>query len=277
MNRKHILMIALMTLGIALPATANQAYFENYRKQLAQEIEMLDWNLRHSSVAPSLAPNTQQDSLAKIERARQALGSGDTRLAEDLAAEAALPLTTVAQRDDLGSHPDRLRYFREIRQALLSITDSAERISLEQGTARDYRSDTLVALARAEYELKAGNVEAAFAIIGDRYDAVSQSAADYRRGQTYTIAAPEWSDGRHFQDGVRRIDERRTLTEYLILEAQAEGIDQTPLREALAIAKASLAQATGYAEQEHWDKAYASLELAFAEIEDRWRMVGLEW
>ncbi|HEY5764353.1 MAG TPA: hypothetical protein VIS73_14180 [Rhodocyclaceae bacterium] len=277
MTRKDLLVIALLAFGVALPATANQAYFENYRKQLAQEIEMLDWNLRHSSVAPSLAPRTQQDSLDKIERAKEALGSGNTRLAEDLAAEAALPLTTVARKDDLGSHPDQLRYFREIRQALLSITDSAERISDEQGAARDYRSDTLVALAQAEYELKAGNVEAAFAIIGDRYDAVSQSAADYRRGQTFTIAATEWRDGKQFQDGVRRIDERRALTEYLILEAQAEGIDQTPLREALAIAKASLAQATGYAQQEHWDKAYASLELAFAEIEDRWRMVGLEW
>jgi hypothetical protein len=277
MTRIDIFIVALLALGIALPATANQAYFENYRKQLSQEIDMLDWNLRHSSVAPSLTAQTQRESLEKIDRARQALGSGNTRLAEDLAYEAALPLTTVALKDDLGSHPDRLRYFREIRQALLSITDSAERISREQGTNRDYRSDTLLAVARAEYELKSGDVQAAFAIIGERYDEVSRQAAQYRRGQTYTIAAPEWRDGRQFQDGVRRIDERRTLTEYLILEAQAEGIDQAPLLEALAIAKTSLAQARSLAEQQNWGEAYESLELAFAEIEDRWRMVGLEW
>lgn len=277
MRCRNLFVALLLSFGAVSVATANQAYFENYRKQLAQEIEMLDWNLRHSSVAPSLAPHAQRESLDMIERARRALGNGDTRLAEDLAYEAALPLTTVARKDDLGSHPDQLRFFREIRQALLSITDSAERISKEKGTAAEYRSATLLAIARAEYELKGGSVEAAFAIIGDRYDEVSRSAAQYRRGETITIAAPEWRDGRQFQDGVRRIDERRTLTEFLILEAQAEGIDQAPLQEALSIAKTSLAQATSLAEQQDWNAAYESLELAFAEIEDRWRMVGIEW
>jgi hypothetical protein len=277
MLHKDLLLAGLLAVGVALPAGANPAYFEAYRLQLAQEIERLDWNLRHSSVAPKLSPETQGRSLNRIDEARKALAAGDTRLAEDLAAEAALPLTTVAIRGPLDSHPEKLRYFREIRQALLSITDSAERIAREEGQPRDYRGATLVAIARAEHELKAGEVKAAFATIGGRYDEVSRVAADYRRGRSFYVRAPEWRDERQFADGIRRIDERRFLTEALIVEAQAEGIDQTPLIEALAIASTSLAQATAYAGEQRWEQAYQSLELAFAEIEDRWRRVGLDW
>lgn len=101
------------------------------------------------------------------------------------------------------------------------------------------------------------------------------ASAPDRRGER--IAKSPWASLAGRATAVRRIDERRTLAEYLIIKAQAEGIDRTPPLEALAIARTLLAQAAGYAQGENWDKAHESLELAFAEIKDRWRLVGIEW
>lgn len=67
------------------------------------------------------------------------------------------------------------------------------------------------------------------------------------------------------------------MTELLITEASAEGIDPAPLHAGLKQAEQLRMEATRMAEGQRWDKAMQSLEVAYVKFEDSWRQVGLEW
>ena len=102
-------------------------------------------------------------------------------------------------------------------------------------------------------------------------------SAKLRDGKVLVVKAPEFRDARQWEEGLRRIDERRYLTEYLLVEARAEGLDERPLVDALAIADRSTETANALAREKRWDQAYASLELAYLQIEDQWRKAGIDW
>ena len=242
---------------------------------LDRQIRETDWNLKHSSVAPTIDRATQSRSAALLERARAEIAAGHLRTAQDLIRQAARPLVEMDMTEV--AHPDPTRQFSDLRAALESITIGAEAVAREKGKPMTLQPASRQAIARSERLLKQGRTDDAMETLRKRYVEVKQTVATLRDGDLVVIRAPDGRDAKHWEDGLRRMDERRYLTEYLIIEARAEGIDDAPLHEALAIAQRSVKTAEDHARVQRWDQAYASLDLAYVQIEEQWKKVGLEW
>lgn len=258
--------------GMLFPLTAAAGLAVGELDRLLRET---DWNLKHSSIAPTIDRATRGRSAALLERARTEIAAGHLRTAQDLIRQAARPL--VEMDTAMVAHPDPTRQFNDLRAALESITIGAEAVAREKGKPMALQPASRQAIARSEQLLEQGQTDDAMATLRERYVEVKQTVATLRDGDQIVIRAPDGRDAAHWEDGVRRMDDRRHLTEYLIIEARAEGIDDAPLQEAMSIAERSLKTAEEHARLQRWDQAYASLDLAYVQIEEQWKKVGLEW
>ena len=246
-------------------------------EQLTAQAMEIDWNLKHSSVAARIDAGTRARSERLLDRARGEIAAGHLRTARELLRQAATPLVAMKPAPQAAAHPNRSRQLAEMRSALESITRGAEQIAREKGLETTLAADTRAAIRRSEDLQRAGQPTRALQHLQQRYRAVKTQVAEWRDGREFVVRAPDARDAQQWDDGVRRIDERRQITEYLIVEARAEGVDPAPLQEALSLADRSLQLASVHANDRRWDQAYQVLELAYAQIEASWRKVGIEW
>ena len=275
----RFLIAALLAGILSVPVQANPGTRPISDAELLRQIDETDWSLKYSSVAPRIDAAQQLRSAALLARAREEIAVRHLRTAQDLIRQAAAPLVamTSSPSDLATSHPEPRRQLEELTSALVSISEGADQIAREKGIAAPLLDETRAALRQSDELQHQGKPQLALELLNQRYAAVQAMVARWRDGGLFIVKAPDGRDQNQWEDGVRRIDERKQLTEYLITEANAEGIDATPLFEALSIADDSLQAATGYASSQRWDKAYRSLDLAYARIEASWKKVGIEW
>lgn len=242
-----------------------------------QQIREIEWNLKHSSIATAIDKSIQNKSLIFLNNARHELSLGNTRTAEGLISRAARPLHDMSPAAMAGKHPDTRLWLNERRETLASITRGSEKIALEKGASTEFAKAANAALTLSQKLEQQGKPEKALEVIELAYAAVQTQVAYQRNGQTFYIAIAEAPADRQWSDGLRRFDERKQLTEYLILEANADGIDAGPLYSGMQAAESSRQLATEMAAAKRWDLALHSLDIAYVKFEDAWKEVGLEW
>ena len=267
-SRSALALIALLA-GPAAAAPADD--------RLLRQIDETAWNLEHSSVAPRIDAEQRKRALQQLDQARQELAAGHRKTAQGLIRQASSPLVAMSPASQSTSHPNRIRQLSELRATVRSITEGAQQVARDKGVTTQVALDTRKALRRSESLQRQGRTTEAIDLLQQHYEQVQGKVATWRNGDLFVVRTPEGRDAGQWEDGVRRIDERKQLTEYLIVEARAEGIDPSPLYEALRIADTSLEKASTYASDQRWDQAYRSLELAYAQIEESWKQVGVEW
>ena len=269
---------------ICPPASAEIAYDEAVRKNVpssvsavSEEIELAEWSLKHSSVAIVNDSSALDISLTYLGKAREELAAGNVRTAQDLLRHASQPLVRMNPAAMTGRHPDQRSLVRETRQTLESIADAAESIAMEKHASPDFVFAARAALLRGDALLAAGQVPAALEVLRQAHRVVSQRVADLRAGELFYIPATVTATDEAWRDGLRRIDERREISRYILLEAQAEGIDIVPLQQGTKNAEALVSSAAALAAEQRWDLALAALDSAYVEFEQSWRAVGVEW
>lgn len=269
--------IALPALSTASTETAFNAANDASRRALAEEIDMAEWSLRHSSVSKVTPISVLDVSISTLNRARQELTAGNVRTARELLQRASQPLSHMTYSAMEGRHPDEQSRMRETRETLESLIDAAERIAAEKNAPDEFIVAARQALRQKDALLAAGNEEAAQEVLQQAYAAVSRRIAELRSGDSFYIAAPAGATDENWRDGLRRIDERREITRYILLEATAEGLDVAPLVEGAKSAEVLVSNASVYADQHRWDLALVTLDRAYDEYEQSWRAVGVEW
>jgi hypothetical protein len=281
---KSIAIGLLIASGLAFPAATVFATVTDSspqtglsQKALAEEIDMAEWSLRHSSVSKAIPISVMDISITTLNRARQELAAGNVRTARELLQRASRPLSRMSHSAMEGRHPDEQSRMRETRETLESLIDAAERIAAEKNAPDEFIVAARQAVRQKDALLAAGQEEAAQEILKRAYAALSQRIAELRSGDSFYIAAPAGATDENWRDGLRRIDERREITRYILLEARAEGLDVAPLEQGAKSAEFLVSSATAYAGQRRWDLALATLDQAYIEYEQSWRAVGVEW
>ena len=247
---------------------------------LANEIDVAEWSLKHSSVAATISAQTLENSLQLLSRAREELARGHEKTAQELSRQASQPITRMEGQALKGKHPDQVLHIDTIRQTLVSITDAGENIAREKAASTAFVTAARDALQRSDALLAAQNIDAARALLLQSYAQVQQHVSQLRSGDYFYIEAragavrggeADWADG------LRRMDERRVITGYLLLEAQVGGIDVSEMQQGVSEAEAAFDQAERQAKEERWEQALKTLDFAYARYEDSWRAVGVEW
>lgn len=271
-----VLALALAGAGSATGAEtpAETAARSNY---LRQQSEVIEWNLKNSSVASRLDKNTLANSLALLGNARREITAGKLNAAERLIDRAALPLHEMTPAAMAGRHPDTAALLAERSEALASITEGAEAIARERDTSTDFAAQARAALARSLALQQRGQLNKALAVVDEAYAMVQQEMARRRNGETYYVPIAKGPADAQWADGLRRFEERKQLTEYLIQEADAGGLDTAPLLFGMRAADDSHRVATEQAKAQRWDLALQSLDQAYLSFENSWKEVGLEW
>lgn len=271
-----VLALALAGAGSATGAEtpAETAARRNY---LRQQSEVIEWNLKNSSVASRLDKNTLANSLALLGNARREITAGKLNAAERLIDRAALPLHEMTPAAMAGRHPDTAALLAERSEALASITEGAEEIARERNAATDFAAQARAALARSLALQQRGQLNKALAVVDEAYVMVQKEVARRRNGETYYLPIPKGPADAQWADGLRRFEERKQLTEYLIQEADAGGLDTAPLLFGMRAADDSHRVATEQAKAQRWDLALQSLDQAYLSFENSWKEVGLEW
>lgn len=281
MNRQHSVLAAALVTTLLLPiqpANATTLPVDPVvHIALMQQIAEIEWNLKSSSLASKLDRSVVDNSISALSTARNELASGNWRTASGLIERAALPLHEMSPEAMAGKHPDTRQWLNERRETLASLTDGSESIAREKKVPTDFVDMARNAITRSIILESQGKPEKAMEIIDQAYVAVQQKVAALRDGQTFYLAIPDLPADRKWSDGLDRFDDRKHLTEQLIREALADGIDASPLLSAMQKAKNSRLYATQMAEAQRWDLAIQSLELAYLTFEDSWRQVGLDW
>lgn len=246
-------------------------------KEISHEIEVTAWSLRHSSVARTIAHNVMDNSMNSLQRAREELDNGNLRTAREWIRKASQPLVQMDEAAMAGKHPDPLAYKLEIRDTLQSLLTVAERIAAEKSAPGDFIAAARAALSRGDTLLESRQFEAARAVLENAYLDVQQRIAELRRGDSFYLAAPRTARAEDWLDGLRRIEERRAISRYLIIEAQSDGADILPLQSGLQLAEATVTQAEQLAQDKQWEHALDKLDTAYAQYEASWRSVGVDW
>lgn len=271
-----VLALALAGAGSASGAETAAAAAER-SKYLLQHSRVIEWNLKNSSVASRVNKNTLDNSLALLGNARREIAAGKLNAAERLIDRAALPLHEMTPAAMAGQHPDTVALLAERSEALASITEGAEAIARERNTSTDFAAQARAALARSLALQQRGQLNKARAVVDEAYAMVQQELARRRNGETYYVPIAKGPADAQWADGLRRFEERKQLTEYLIQEADAGGLDTAPLLFGLRAADDSRRVATEQAKAQRWDLALQSLDQAYLNFENSWKEVGLEW
>lgn len=280
---KTVLTVSALVLAVAttLPQLAGAAEAKpakpTYSMVLLQQIKEVEWNLKFSSIASSLKPSVLDRCLIMIDDARSAVAAGNLRAASDLVERAALPLHEMSPEAMAGKHPDKRLLLNEKQETLVSITDSSEKIAREKGLPTGFADTARAALKRSNELNDQGKPEKALEVIDQAYLDVQRQVARLRDGETFYLPIAEMPADRKWSDGLRRFNERKLLTEYLIIEASEDGIDTSALTAGMQAAEDSRKKAAELAQAQRWDQAMQSLEVAYAKFESSWKAVGLEW
>lgn len=244
---------------------------------LPEQIAVTEWNLKHSSVSTTISHYVMDNSMQLLSRARVELASGNVRTAQELTRRAGRPLSEMDSTASRGKHPDALVHAQELRATLASIIDAAERVAAEKSAPSGFVATARKSLSEADSLLARQRPGQARELMEQAYLDTQQAIAELRRGDVFYIAAPSTLTAADWDDGLRRIDERRLITGYLLLEAHAEGIDIEPLQAGARDAEAAVADATRLAATQRWDQALQRLDSAYVTYEESWRAVGIEW
>lgn len=269
--------VALTAVLLAAALAASAAESPPADRELMRQIEAMRWSLNHSSSASRIDAGQRARSEDLLERARVEAMRGRIYVARDLVDQAAEPLAAMSPAAMAAPHPDPWRQFDELRSALDSITEGAALIVDSAETAGVLYAETAAAIRRSDALKRDGATNEALRVLHARYNAVQMIVAARRDGRLLVVELPRDRGAAQWSDGVRRIDDRKELTHVLILEAQAEGIDATALRSALATADESFRTASDHAAGQRWDQAFRWLDRSYALLEESWKSVGIEW
>ena len=247
---------------------------------LAKDIDVTEWNLKHSSVAAVITAQTLSESLQLLSRAREELGRGHIKTAQDLNRRASQPIIQMQGLALKGKHPDPGQHSEIIRQTLLSILDAAERIALEKSASLAVVDAVRETLRGSDELLALKQVAPSRELLLQAYAQIQQYVAELRVGDNFYIEARQVAGNMtaaDWHDGLRRMEDRRAITGYLLVEAQEQGLDIHPLQAGATQAEAAFEQAASMAREERWDLALRTLDVAYVRYEDSWRAIGVDW
>jgi len=245
--------------------------------EVAKAIEQAEWSFSRSSLAPVIEINVMDKSRGLLERSRQELAQGKVRTARELVDRAMEPLAQMRSGAMAGKHPDQRQYKDGLRQTLLSLLPEAQRIAREKRVSEAFVADGRAAVEHSDALLAEGQVEAAQQALMTAYETVQQRLAGLRSGDDFYLAIPQLPESEQWSDGLRRIEERRIISQYLLVEAESSGIDVAALQSGIRRAEEIVADAEHLATQSRWMPALERLELAYIQYEDSWRTAGVEW
>lgn len=245
--------------------------------EVARAIEWAEWSLERSSLAPVIDKHVMDNSTRLLERSREELVAGNVRTARELVDRAMAPLAEMRPESMSGRHPDQLNYKEGLRQTLLSLLPEARRIAREKRAADAFVDEAQAAVERSDAMLAAGDHEAARRALAQAYESVLQRVAGLRSGDDFYLAIPQLPEPEQWSDGLRRIEERRIISQYLMIEAEYSGLDIAALESGVRRAEEVVADAERLATQSSWSPALEKLELAYVLYEDSWRSAGVEW
>lgn len=275
---KRALVVASSSLFLAgVSAAAQDVTSSDRQRTLLAQINDTEWQLTRSSMATGLDRSVIDNSVLALRKAREEVSAGNLRTAEGLISRAALPLHQMSPQAMAGKHPNVLEWLAERRETLSSITDSGEQIALARKVSTDFASMARSAITHSHVLEQRGQAEKALEVLEQAYLSVQKKIATLRDGQSYYLAIADAPTDERWTDGLRRFDERKQLTEYLIIEAKADGIDAAPLLTGMRDAEQSKTMASKLANGQQWEQALKSLEVAYVKFEDSWRQVGLDW
>jgi hypothetical protein len=279
MTKNFSLAALALALAGAGPASGAETAAEAAARSdyLRQHSAVIEWNLKNSSVASRLDKNALDHSLALLGNARRQIAAGKLNAAERLIDRAALPLHEMTPAAMTGRHPDTVALLAERSETLASITEGAEEVARERQASTDFAAQARAALARSLALQQRGQLNQALAVIDEAYVMVQKESARLRDGETYYLPIAKGPADAQWADGLRRFEERKQLTEYLILEADASGLDTAPLLFGMRAADDTRRQAAEQAKAQRWDLALQSLDQAYLNFENSWKQVGLEW
>ena len=270
-------LLLFASLFLSAPAQSETTKQNTENQQILRQANEIEWSLKHSSMAERISINVMDKSISLLKKARAELAAGHKRTAEDLINLAATPLYEMSDAARNGRHPDHSAFLTEQRETLQALIEGTIPIARQKGASLAFAESAQQAVSRSLTLEKQGNIDEAQQVIAAAYTQIQKTVATLRNGDSVYLAIAELPPDRQWLDGLRRFEERRQLTEYLITEARAGGIDPSPLHSGLQSAELAKAAAVDWANDRHWDQAIKSLDLAYLKFEDSWRQVGLEW
>lgn len=245
--------------------------------EVAKAIELAEWSYERSSLSAVIEANVVDNALKTLERSRTELAQGNVRTARELADRAMAPLAEMRVDAMSGKHPDQRLYKEGLRQTLLSLLPEAQRIAREKRASDAFVAEARAAVERSDALLARGDGDAARQALVAAYEAVQQRLAGLRSGDDFYLAIPQLPQTEQWSDGLRRIEERRIISQYLLIEAEQSGLDVAALQSGIRQAEETVAAAERLATQSRWATAMEQLELAYVQYEDSWRTAGVEW
>lgn len=257
--------------------STGQGYENAAASELASAIEVAEWSLTRSSMSSVIDKNVQDKAVSLLVQSRQALGNGEGQRARELLNRAMQPLAQMGEGAMDGRHPDPLMHKQNLKETLLSLLPEAERIAREKRASDAFVAEARAEVARSDELMASGEFALALETLNAAYKTVQSRLAGLRSGDDFYLAIPQLPQMEQWSDGLRRIEERRLISQYLLVEAESSGLDVAQLQDGIQRAEAIVADAEQLATQSRWAPALQKLELAYVEYEDSWRTAGVEW
>ena len=261
------------SLLISTSSYANQTA----KDALLRQTNEIEWSLKHSSMAERIDKDVLDKSTSLIGQARLKISAGQLNAAEGLISQASTPLHVMSDSAMNGMHPDARGFLAEQRETLRALIEGTVLIARQKGVDLAFAESAQQAVSQSMVLERAGKMDDAQKIVTAAYVAIQKTVAQLRDGDYVYLAIADLPAERQWSDGLRRFDERRQLTEYLISDASAQGIDADTLHSGLQAAEQAKADGLYWANQKAWDRAVQSLDVAYLKFEDSWRTVGIEW
>lgn len=245
--------------------------------EVSKAIELAQWSFDRSSLSSEVDKAVVDNSERLLSRSREELAQGNVRTARELVDRAMAPLAAMRPGASAGKHPDPRLREATLRQTLMSMLPEAQRIAHEKRVSDAFVAEARAAVERSDALRGLGQDEAAYRLLVDAYQAVKQRLAGLRTGDDFYLAVPTLPAAEQWSDGLRRIEERRLISQYLLIEAESSGLDVGALNSGIRRAEETVAAAERFATQSQWTSAVEKLELAYTQYEDSWRTAGVEW
>lgn len=245
--------------------------------EVAEDIKSTEHSLRFTSIAPRISSVVLDNSMTLLNQAKIELAAGKVETARALVLKAGLPFAEMDEKALAGKHPDELLKLHKMNQTLSSLIQGAEAVAVEEAAPTGFIAEARAALATSEGLMIAGETDRARELLFRSTETLKQQIVVLRSGDYFYIAAPKGDSFENWQDGLRRIEERRMISSYLMIEADSAGTDLNSLTQGVNQAEALVAYASQLAEKQQWGKALETLDLAYAKYEDSWRTIGIDW